>query len=269
MRIVVCGSFDPVSKSEVTSVKEIRRKYHCREIYVFPEEKGILSRDLRRKLLETAFRAYRHIHVTETLYEDDMTVQLAGPDEEKIRHGEYRLAAWGLPYILFSEGYYLEETLDHMCKPGRKIHSYGVAETACMLARCHGLDRQEARVASLLHDITKKWTPEEGEKLLSVWNPAALKLNPSVWHSYTAPVWIRQNMGIYNKRILKAIEHHTLGDGKSSLDRILYIADKIEPNRKYNTEKETALAVKDLKKGAELVLEEAKAYILEKEGIHV
>ncbi|MBR3310588.1 MAG: bis(5'-nucleosyl)-tetraphosphatase (symmetrical) YqeK [Solobacterium sp.] len=269
MRIVVCGSFDPVSKSEVTAVKEIRRKYHCREIYVFPEEEGILPRDLRKKFLEKAFRAYRHIHVTDRLSDDDISVQLTDPDEEKIRHGEYRLAAWGLPYLLFSEGYYLEETLKYMCKPGRKIHSYGVAETACMLARCHGVDQKEARIASLLHDITKKWTPEEGEKLLSVWNPAMLKMNPNVWHSYTAPVWIRQNMSIYNKRILKAIEHHTLGDGKSSLDRILYIADKIEPNRKYNTEKETALAVKDLKKGAELVLEEAKAYILEKEGIHV
>ena len=50
---------------------------------------------------------------------------------------------------------------------------------------------------------------------------------------------------------------------------LLVDINKIEPNRKYNTEKETALAVKDLKKGAELVLEEAKAYILEKEGIHV
>jgi nicotinate-nucleotide adenylyltransferase len=68
--------------------------------------------------------------------------------------------------------------------------------------------------------------------------------------------------------VLNAIWHHTLGDGQSDLDRILYIADKIEPTRGYDTSAELALSLKNLKQGAQLVKARQQSYLMEKEGIH-
>ena len=121
----------------------------------------------------------------------------------------------------------------------------------------------------LLHDVTKKMCDEEGYQLLSHFRPEVLKLDPAIWHSYTAVIWLKQNLCCYNKKILQAIQHHTLGDGNSAYDHILYIADKIEPGRQYDVTMHTKIAERNLKQGAEYVLADAKKYILEKEGKHV
>ena len=76
-------------------------------------------------------------------------------------------------------------------------------------------------------------------------------------------------MHIYDHELLDALEHHTLGDGKTDLARILYIADKIEPTRGYDCTMQMDLALKDLKAAASLILEQSRVYIFEKEGIHV
>jgi nicotinate-nucleotide adenylyltransferase len=65
------------------------------------------------------------------------------------------------------------------------------------------------------------------------------------------------------------MEHHTIGDGKTDYAALLYIADKIEPLRGYDVSKQTASAMKNLKKAAFEIREESKAYILKTEGIHV
>ena len=131
------------------------------------------------------------------------------------------------------------------------------------------MDEQLAYQMGLLHDVTKKMCDEEGYQLLSHFRPEVLKLNPAIWHSYTAVIWLKQNLCCYNKKILQAIQHHTLGDGKSAYDHILYIADKIEPGRQYDVTMHTKIAERNLKQGAEYVLADAKKYILEKEGKHV
>ena len=82
-------------------------------------------------------------------------------------------------------------------------------------------------------------------------------------------IWLKQNLGCYNKKIVQAIEHHTLGDGKGAYDYLLYIADKIQPGRHYDVTMHTKIAERNLKQGAEYVLADAKKYILEKEGKHV
>ena len=266
MRNVICGLFDPVSQKDLQYILEYRRTERISDLFLCVRGEGILSAEKRRFLLERAVRPYRRIHV---LAGDCEGHEMEPADEEKIRGGEFRLAAKGIRKILIEEGLYFENICDTMCKPSRAVHSRGVAQTAAHLAEVHRLDVRKAYNTGLLHDITKRMSDEEGQKIIALYKPEWLSISPKVWHSYTAVVWLKQNMGLRDHAVLSAIEHHTLGDGCSDLDHILYIADKIEPGRGYDTSKQMKAAEKDLKSAQLMIREESRAYIFEKEGVHV
>lgn len=121
----------------------------------------------------------------------------------------------------------------------------------------------------MLHDITKGFSDEENGKIIEIYKPEWLQISPKVWHSYTAVIFAKQNMSLSDQDIAYALEHHTIGDGKTDWAALLYIADKIEPLRGYDVSRQTASARKNLKKAAFEIREESKAYILKTEGIHV
>lgn len=262
----VKASFDPITQSELEEIVAYRKKNHLKELYVFTEEDGILDLAQRQQLVKRALKPYRHIHIT---YKSDSAENLHSHDEEKVRSGEFRLAAKGIRKQLIDSNAYLAQIVAAHCKPHRAIHSKGVAETAAFLAKAHHMDEKTAYRAGYLHDVTKALTEEEGRKIIARWKPEWLQISPKVWHSYTAVIFLKQNMGLYDHKILSAIEHHTIGDGNSDLERIIYIADKTEPSRNYDSSKERALAAKDLQAAAQKIREESKAYIYEKEGICV
>ncbi len=262
--MIISGSFDPVSQRDLEALKCIRRNHHVRDLWVSVLAEGILPYDERKKLLEKALKPYAHLHVCDAAGE-----VMEGIDEEEIRGGKFYLAARGIQKDLIENSCYLDQIVDQMCKPSRAAHSRRVAEVCVHLAEVHHLDAAKASRMGMLHDITKRMSDEEGEKILKIFDPDRLEINPKVWHSFTAVYWLRENMGLYDRTVLNAIYHHTLGDGTSPYDHILYIADKIEPGRGYDVSRQMKAAETDLAAAAAMIREESKAYILEKEGIHV
>ena len=262
--MIISGSFDPISQKDLEALKQIRRDRHICDLYISVMPEGILPARERKRLLEKALRPYAHLHVC-----DEAGEAMDGTDEEQIRSGMFYLAAAGIQRDLIENNCYLDEIADHMCKPSRAAHSRRVAEVCVHLAEVHHLDVKKAYRMGMLHDITKRMSDEEGERILKFHDPDRLAVNPKVWHSFTAVYWLKENMGLYDRTVLNAIYHHTLGDGSSPYDHILYIADKIEPGRGYDVSRQMAAAEKDLAAAAEMILEESRAYILEKEGIHV
>ena len=79
---------------------------------------------------------------------------------------------------------------------------------------------------------------------------------------------VLDTMDYYDDAILNAIEHHTLGDSHSRLALIIYIADKIEPGRGYDTSRHMQLAYHDLHACSELIHQESIEYRKNKEGVH-
>jgi predicted HD superfamily hydrolase involved in NAD metabolism len=265
--MIVAMRFDPVTDEEIRYLKKLRKERKLRDLCVTCLQDGILPRPLRMYLLECALRPYRRLHVSDG--EPDLTVTEFEKTEEEVRKGSFYLAAKGTRAVLAEGNLYLDQITDARCRPARAEHSRGVARTAAMLALHHGLSAQTAYKLGMLHDITKAMSDEEGRKILQIHAPEMLEKRPNIWHSYTAAVWIRENMGITDRTFLNAVRRHTVGGGKTPMDHILYIADKIEPGRGYDAEKEKNLALKDLKQAAALVQEEAIRYILEKECIDV
>ncbi len=118
----------------------------------------------------------------------------------------------------------------------RMAHVRGTEEEAVRLAERYGADVTEARVAALLHDCTKKLSMEEqlalcekyGVKLDAV-EQKTLKL----LHAKTGAELARDVFGVSNA-VYEAIKWHTTGKADMTLlEKVLYLADYIEPTRDF------------------------------------
>lgn len=122
-------------------------------------------------------------------------------------------------------------------RPERYVHSLGVAETAGRLAERYGTDVRKARLAGLLHDVTKNLTAEEQREWLRKTGEDAndgLMRSPGVWHAVTGAYFVRDELGLTDEDIFRMIYWHTSGHaGMKTDEKTVYVADFVEPNRKY------------------------------------
>lgn len=126
---------------------------------------------------------------------------------------------------------YIREKL----KADRYRHSIGVMETARDLALHYGEDADKAELAGLLHDCGKQRAPLDSLHLLEAigYVPNEVeRFDPSLLHGHVGAILARERFHIEDGAILSAIACHTTGKaGMTRLDKIIYIADYIEPNR--------------------------------------
>ncbi|PKQ19791.1 MAG: phosphohydrolase [Actinobacteria bacterium HGW-Actinobacteria-6] len=114
-------------------------------------------------------------------------------------------------------------------------HSLGVAQSAGELAEAYGVDRDEARLAGLLHDWSKDASNEE---LLSAAVDLGIPVTevdlavPYLLHAPVAAAEIRLALPEVSEEVAAAIAAHTYGVvPMQPLDMIVYVADTIEPGR--------------------------------------
>lgn len=127
----------------------------------------------------------------------------------------------------------LKKWLESNLSAERYSHSLGTAECAKKLAEKFGLNPEKAYVAGLLHDAAKCFS---NEKLLEIIH-AHLNVEESELQNYKtlhAPVSayiVEKDFGVTDKEILSAIRWHTLGKlDMTDFEKIVFLADKIEPN---------------------------------------
>ena len=129
----------------------------------------------------------------------------------------------------------LRSKLKTKLDPIRYEHSLSVSFTCMNLAMRYGYDIDKAELAGLMHDCGKRFADEIIlKKCISHKIPvtdAEMKALPVLHAKYGA--WLAENKyGIEDPEIISAIACHTTGKADMSvLDKIVYIADYIEPNR--------------------------------------
>lgn len=157
----------------------------------------------------------------------------------------------------------LEQVVVSLLNPNRVAHVLGCRDTAVELAKYWGADPVDAARAGILHDITKAIDGplqltlcEAYGKILSGFS----RRYPKTLHALTGSLVAERIFG-ENKAVVSAIEHHTTGKADMSLlEKIIYVADYMEPNRDFSgVEKLRELAYTDmdaaLKLGLEMTLE--------------
>ena len=130
----------------------------------------------------------------------------------------------------------IQEKLRKKFKGNRFIHTLGVEYTSVCLAMKYGADLEKAEYAGLLHDCAKQ-LPEK--KLLQICKDNGEEIseieasNPFLLHGKAGACLSKEKFGIEDEEILNAIRFHTTGRPAMSLvEKIIFVADYIEPNRK-------------------------------------
>lgn len=158
---------------------------------------------------------------------------------------------------------YLVRNLDDK----RYMHTLGVVSIAKKLANINGVSEEKAEIAALCHDIAKKMDNKKIEKILDE-NKIVLteceNKTPHLWHSIVAPIVAKEVFKINNEEILDATRWHTTGrENMGQLEKIIFIADMIEPSRVFtgveDIRKETLI---NLDKGVLLGLTYTIEYLL-------
>lgn len=114
----------------------------------------------------------------------------------------------------------------------RLLHSLGCAQCAAELAQKFNLDTKKAYIAGLLHDCAKCLSQEKTMKIAEKLNLEHTELvNYKVLHAPVSAYIAKCELGIEDEEILSSIRWHTLGKKNMSLfEKIIFLADKIEPN---------------------------------------
>lgn len=167
-------------------------------------------------------------------------------------------------YILEQE-LYMPKWIQCQMDPNRFAHSCSVARLCRELAHAHGFDEHKAWLTGLFHDIAKDLPKEEQAKWVkAVFPPSALQEHHAIWHGYAGSEIVKRVYGIYDPVIQNAISNHVKGTSYDPYAMIVFIADKLDPLRGYDSSALYQACLHDLYNGFLLVKAENKAY-LEKE----
>ena len=131
-------------------------------------------------------------------------------------------------------------------KPKRMPHVLGTEQEAVRLTRRYGGDETQARIAALLHDCTKKLEMPEQLALCKRYDIALDELEKKalkLLHSKTGAAIARDVFGVEDA-VYDAIWYHTTGKPDMTLlEKIIYLADYIEPSRDFPGVEELRQAV--------------------------
>ena len=115
----------------------------------------------------------------------------------------------------------------------RLLHTLNVGYLSAHLADVFGCDKDKALIAGALHDCAKELPIEKQLELAKKYS-GDLFTEKKLLHSPAGATFAKEEFGIEDKEILDAICYHTTGRGDMSiLEKIVYLADKIEPSRNY------------------------------------
>ena len=166
-----------------------------------------------------------------------------------------------------------KEIISAKLSPRRCQHCLNVAQAAASLADCYGVDRERAYLTGILHDYAKDLKPDD---LLSIAEINGLidceveRQVPDLLHAQVGACLLVQELGIEDEEMLEAVKAHTMGNlCMSPLDKIIFLADMIEPGRDQypDLERLRQLAFTDLDQAMLLGLESTIRYCLDRRAL--
>lgn len=233
--------------------KFLEETYHARTTVVpLPQVKEIASRDLRRMLASewTGGNVDPAQYLWTPVYGYILREGLFGTKADLKQLSDKHLRA--ISYA--------------MVKAKRLPHIQGTEETAAALAAFWGVSPEKARRAAILHDCTKYWTLEQHLETCAKYGVELDELecvSVKLLHSKSAAA-LAQYVFAEPEEECRAISAHTTGKpGMTTFDKILYLADYMEPTRDFDgVEELRRLVWEDLDRamilGLEMSIEDLK-----------
>ena len=133
----------------------------------------------------------------------------------------------------------LENRIASYMSEYRYEHTISVVNECIELAKLFNIDNKTLVVSAYLHDISKELDLKEQLdicKEMKIEIPSDCISSPKTLHAFTAPAVIKRDFPeFYTKDIVDAVTYHTTGREDMSLcEKLLFLADYIEPKRKFD-----------------------------------
>lgn len=161
----------------------------------------------------------------------------------------------------------IEKSLQGLLSPHRYAHTLGVMHTACALSMAHSYPMTRAQIAGLLHDCAKYLS---NDQLIEIAKKRGLLISPGeekapqLLHAKVGALFAEEIYGVQDPAVLRAIRLHTTGNpAMGLLDKIIFVADYIEPGRDRapHLSDIRQLAFYDLDLAVTLILEDTIAFL--------
>ncbi|MCM3761546.1 bis(5'-nucleosyl)-tetraphosphatase (symmetrical) YqeK [Alkalihalobacillus oceani] len=150
----------------------------------------------------------------------------------------------------------------------RYVHTLGVLESALMLAERYGADQKKAELAAIFHDYAKFRDKKEMRALVQerLSDKSILDYGDELLHAPCGAYYVAEEVGLIDEEVLNAIRYHTTGrPGMSLLEKIIFLADYIEPGRVFKgVEEVREIAQKDLDKAIVAALANTVSFLLKR-----
>lgn len=244
-KIVMAHREDPDSEALQEQAKSFKKKFDTVPILIKNEFLEMSSTQARRLLILGGA-------------EDLLDAEVLRYIREKGLYGTDR-SRKGLDFETLKK----ESLLLH--KEARVRHVIGCSQTARELALIHGVDPDDAERAGILHDVTKALDGEDQLRLCGKYGIILSdfdRKHTKLLHAVTGAAVAEHVFG-ENEAVCQAIRWHTSGKADMTvLEKIIYVADYMEPNRDFpGVEKLRMLAKTDLDAALLLGLEMAVAHV--------
>lgn len=167
---------------------------------------------------------------------------------------------------------YYRQTAKQRLSDKKYRHVLAVSEEAVQLARHYGASEEKARAAGLLHDMTKE-VNEEGQRKLCERYGIILsedeRCAPKILHAMTGAGFAKEELGVTDEEVLSAVYYHTTARaGMTLLEKIIFLADYVEPLRTFDgVERVRNVVYQDLEKALRIALDATIGEILERGGV--
>lgn len=166
----------------------------------------------------------------------------------------------------------IREKLKKALTPKRYKHSIGVMETCIILAERYGANTEEAALAGLLHDCARNIGEYDSLKLCVKYGieiDEISALQPELLHGRLGAKLANMEYCVASEEILEAIEYHTVGKPEMTLlQKIVFLADYIEPGREFpEVEELRKAAYDDLDKALLRALDTTIEYVIGKKRL--
>jgi predicted HD superfamily hydrolase involved in NAD metabolism len=150
----------------------------------------------------------------------------------------------------------------------RYTHTLGVVETADKLALRFGADREKAELAAIFHDYAKFRDKDEMKRLVQekLTDKSCLGYGDELLHAPCGAYFVEHEVGLADQEVLNAIRYHTTGrPNMTLLEKIIFLADYIEPGRQFKgVEEVRILAKQDLNEAIIQALANTIAFLMKR-----
>ncbi len=156
-----------------------------------------------------------------------------------------------LQYMM-EEGLYLNTILKERLSEYRYEHTLRVTELALELAEAHPVSKKDMYLVAMMHDYSKEQYDDIYYDKKDV--------HQAIYHAYAAAAVLSKHYYVRNRKVLRAIRNHVEGKSHDLVAQLIYVADKCERGRHFETEHFIEMAKVDLHATFKLLKIEAEKY---------